>query len=184
MEWLLTLAGSFAGAALGVPAGFWVNHLWSKHQSGQDTVQLSEALRATIQGNIELLDKLTAMVAAGGVPFFNLDLTVMDATATLKYKTLDTSVAQEVDRLRYDLSRIARNVDLYVSLYYDTLAMVAQTEGKTIYSFKSPDLIAGILSHAEPIKESARAVLSQLNTRVNGVAPNNSFKPKPLRGSA
>lgn len=114
---------------LGIPAGLVVayggNWLWQsvfvKPQEVADkrtrVVKMLQAQHSAIDRNLWLLGRLEEEIAAHRVPTFNVDLSVLEATAAKKYDILDDwDLCQHIDLVRYELAHLSRKVDVLLSL--------------------------------------------------------------------
>ena len=102
-ETFKSLVGTFLGALLGIPAGIALNTTW-KHRTDRERIRLA-ALRQAVDQNMYLLGQIEDWISKGGAPFFNVDLTVLESTASMKYEVLDDiPLCRQIDHLRFELS--------------------------------------------------------------------------------
>jgi hypothetical protein len=152
----LTLLGTFLGALLGVFSGLAVNHAWSKQADHARRTQLKAVLRSAVDHNADLLVMIETVMGKGGFPTFNVDLPLLESTASLKYELLDADLCREIDRLRYELTHLARKVDLLLKLEFDPSAknvgLALDGSGETSeYMQLRPKLVGAIIAHIAPI---------------------------------
>ncbi len=171
--WLLgtdpfwSLFGTFIGALLGVPAGFWVNRWSSKHADRDRRSQLLSALRQTVDHNSYLIDQIEGWLNKDGFPFFNVDLPLLESTASLKYELLDISLCRQIDQLRYELAHLGRKVNLLLELEFDPSAKRAfMRQGDvgttSTYAELHPMLVDAIKVHIPPIRQTLQDLKSKL----------------------
>jgi hypothetical protein len=117
-----SIFGTFLGAVLGIPAGFYVNRWSSKHADRERKEQLFHAIRQAVEHNYALITEIECWINKQGTLFFNVDLTVLDATASLKYELLgDIPLCRKIDRVRFELAHLARKVDLVLEITHDPM---------------------------------------------------------------
>jgi hypothetical protein len=121
------LAATFFGVVAAVPAGLWLNRLAQrreererKAQSAERQAQLIHALHETLVVNQHylqaFLDDNDAVLLDG------VDLTVLEATASLKYEILgDIGLARDIDKLRASLAEIGEGIKMMVRAQYDAV---------------------------------------------------------------
>lgn len=146
------ILGTFVGAVLGIPVGCLVNSLSSKQINRTRRERLWAAIKETVIKNISLVGELEVYVRAGS-PFINVDLSLLDSTANLKYEVLDDiDLCREIDDLRFELEHLSRMVDLLLSLDFNPSARLAiNTQGR-LYDQLRPELIDSITKRIKFIK--------------------------------
>jgi hypothetical protein len=77
--------GTFFGALIGIPAGLSLNHIWERRQDKDRRTELLSALRQAVDQNTYLIGQIEDWLTKGGYPYFNLDLPLLESTASLKY---------------------------------------------------------------------------------------------------
>jgi hypothetical protein len=154
-EVLNSVLGTFLGALLGIPTGFALNHCWSKSVDRARRTQLRSVLKRAVDQNDYLADEIEEWLGKGGVPYFNVDLPLLESTASLKYELLDAGLCQEIDHLRYELGHLARKVDLLLGLEFNPSARFAiSSPAGSIYNELRPKLVESIRAHLQPIQKT------------------------------
>ena len=154
-EVLNTILGTFFGALLGIPAGFALNHFWSKSVDRARRAQLLSVFKRAIDQNAYLVGQIEEWLGKGGFPYFNVDLPLLESTASLKYELLDAGLCQEIDHLRYELGHLARKVDLLLGLEFNPSAKFAiSSPVGSIYNELRPKLVESIQVHLQPIRKT------------------------------
>lgn len=99
-----------------------------------------------------------------GTPFFNVDVTLLESTASLKYEVLnDLVLCREVDELRFELVRLSRKVELLLKLEFDSTARMAIDHPQgSHYNIQRPRLVEAIRVQTKPIGESLRRLEAKL----------------------
>ncbi len=154
-EPLASILGTFLGALLGIPAGIAVNHAWQKRTDNERRRQLRASLKSTVEANTNWLDQILAWVNKSGYPFFNVDLTVLESTAALKYEFLDDiPLCGEIDRLHFELIHFARKVDLLLSLQFNPQAhlTISGPHGNMLNELR-PGLVKSLNDQAPAVKK-------------------------------
>lgn len=155
MEALNSILGTFLGALLGVPAGLAVNHAWTQRVDEKRTLQLRAVIKEAIDHNTYLMQEIERWIKqAGGIPFFNVDLTLLESTASLKYEVLDDlDLCKSIDALRFELTHLGRKVDLLLELEFSPAAKMAIDHPKgTHYNIYRVPLCEAISKHIESIR--------------------------------
>ncbi len=165
---LKSILGTFLGALLGIPAGLMVNHAWRHRQDRDRRWQLLSAVRQTIDHNSYLIDQIEEWLNKNGFPFFNVDLSLLESTASLKYELLDISLCRQIDQLRYELTLLGRKVNLLLELEFDPSAkraVMRQGEVGTTstYAELHPMVVDAIKAHIAPIRQTLQDLKSKLS---------------------
>ena len=161
-EMLNTVLGTFFGALLGIPAGFFINHLWSMFVDRKRRTQLLVALKRTVEHNCNLVDQIQESLRGNNCPYTNVDLTLLESTASHKYELLDAQLCQEIDELRYELGRLERKLDLLLDLEFHPSAKLAITSSAgSHYCEMRPALVESTKVNLQRIRER----LNQLNSK-------------------
>ena len=164
-EVITNILGIFLGALLGIPAGLALNHAWDKRVDASRRKQLLSALKGAVDKNGYLIGQIHEWVSkSGGTPFFNLDLTLLESTATIKYDLLaDIDLCREIDYLRFELTHLSRKVDILLDLEFNPSSRMAidAPEGSMYYKLR-PKLVQAISSHIEPIKKTVEQLQTKL----------------------
>ncbi len=150
---IASILGTFLGALLGIPAGLAVNHAWRHREDRDRKAQLLEALRQAVDQNLYLMNQIEQWLSNKGMPFFNVDLTILDATASLKYELIDIPLCRELDQLRFELSHLARKLDTAITLRFNPQAHISiDSPAKSMLGVLGPPLDKAIMDHIAPIR--------------------------------
>jgi hypothetical protein len=150
--WLLrsdkfwSVFGTFLGALPGIPAGFYLNHLWSRRVDRERRRQLMDALSQSVDKNLHLVKQIEIWLTDSSTPYYaGMDLTLLDSTASLKYELIgDIALCRRIDHLRYEIGRLARKLDglINVELNPSTGASHTQLRTKLVEAIKGEDFAA------------------------------------------
>jgi hypothetical protein len=109
---------------IGLPIGLAIDRLIRHRGDKAKRRQLLQALNPSLNANLVRIDALIADTTQFTVD--RLDLTVLDATASLKYEFLgDFQLAQEIDQVRAEMADAQHMLELW-----ETSCMPALAEGK------------------------------------------------------
>lgn len=162
---ITNILGIFLGALIGIPAGLALNHAWEHRVDSARRKQLRSALKETVDKNSYLIEQIKDWLSKpGGTPFFNVDLTLLEATATLKYEILNNiELCREIDTLRYELTHLSRKINVLLELEFNPSARMAVTgpEG-SLYLLFRPKLTESIRVHLEPITKALESLKTKL----------------------
>jgi hypothetical protein len=116
---MIAVLTEFLSACFGFLSALWVDRLISRKRAKSESSQLKTALLATIEKNIDLIQKLTEKMKRSDFrPLYPLDLTILDATAVRKYELLNSvEVCVSIDNTRYDLIRLNDKLSLLRKLF-------------------------------------------------------------------
>ena len=155
-EVLNTLFGTFLGALLGIPCGLALNHVWSVRVNTARTRQLRSALLNSITKNEGLLAEIDKWVGRIGIPFFNVDLTLLDSTANLKYEVFDDiDLCRRIDHLRFELTHLSRKIEMLVRLETDPMSRTIRFgDAGTMYDILRTNVATSIQDHIKAIREN------------------------------
>jgi len=152
------LAATFVGVALGVWTALSLEGRKTSKTAKQKKEQLITLLHGSLQKNLNLLEQMSKELPAQAI-YYNVDIELLEATASLKYETIDDlDFNREIDQIRYELLHLHRKVDLQLQLailggrpvVMDPVAMHST-------------LRASILSHIAPIKDAIRKMLEKMS---------------------
>lgn len=166
LEELYNFLGTLLGALFGIPAGFALNHLWGKWVGRNRRAQLKSAFKESLKNNASLVARIEECLDQGSsVPLYNIDLVLLESTASLKYEVLnDIELCKEIDYLRHELALLARKLDLLSDLEFNPSSRLAIDDPNgSFYNILRPKLIATIKSQVDPINERLREVASRLS---------------------
>lgn len=151
-----SMLGTFLAVALGIPAGFILNRILQDRANSARRKQLRAAILNAVKSNADLVKEIKAWTEdKGGYPFFNVDLSLFEATASLKYEVLDDfELCQAIDHLRFELSHLARKIDKLFDLEFDSQSRIAISSALgSMYNEFRPPLIESIGVHLDEISE-------------------------------
>lgn len=105
------------GVIVGIPIGLWLD----RRRSARETKGRQRSLLSTIAGtllmNLAVLDSLAPNLTPDDVPLLNVDPTVLDATAGLKWEIIDDAeLNAALDLVRYALQDLRRKLDLQLEM--------------------------------------------------------------------
>lgn len=159
------ILGTFLGVLLGVPAGFALNYAWGKRVDAKRRGQLWSAIKDSVDKNAYLVGQIEEWVGQpDGILFFNVDLPLLESTASLKYEVLDDiELCREIDHLHYELVHLSRKVDILLELEFNPSARKAIDHPKgSRYNILRPPLIESIKSHLPALTKTIRLLQSKL----------------------
>lgn len=164
LDVIYSILGTFLGAVLGIPAGLTVNRLWRDRANAARREQLRTAILNAVTSNAHLVDQIRDWTQGqDGCPSFNVDLSMFEATASLKYEVLDDfELCQAIDHLRFELSHLARKVDKLFDLEFDPSASMSFSGNGSRYNQLRPQLIQAIGIHLDPIFKCIEELKSRL----------------------
>lgn len=150
--------------AIGIPTGFGVRFgatwLWdvcfAKPEKERERLEkkrkLREALKETLDRNIYLVDQIRTHIGNNTLPTFNVDLTVLDSTASLKYDILgDFDTCRIVDLARFELAHVARKLDILLSMEFDSgMRLAVDSPHGSLYNALRPRLLQSLNATLEP----------------------------------
>jgi hypothetical protein len=161
--WLLgtdrfwSLLGTFIGALLGIPAGFWVYRWSSRHADRERRTQLLSSLQQAVKHNIDLVGEVEKWIGQEEYRYFNVDLTLLESTASLKYELLDIDLCREIDHVRFELSHLGRKVDALLNL------QINPWTGAT-HTILRKGLVEAIKVHLDPLKKTLSGLQDRLSS--------------------
>lgn len=139
-------SATFLGVLLGVPVALWIER-WRARQATTDRrLQILKLLRDTLVKNHALLQQMVAEVKPDYVIFYNVDNTVLDSTASLKYELLDDVVLNRLlEHIRYELQHLHRKVELQLEIEYGSFLTTSH------YRQMRSRLLEAITGHLQPL---------------------------------
>jgi hypothetical protein len=164
-EVITNILGIFLGALIGIPAGLALNHAWEHRVDSARRKQLRSALKETVDKNLYLIEQIKDWLStSGGTPFFNVDLTLVEATATIKYEILnDIELCREIDTLRFELTHLSRKINVLLELEFNPSARMAVSEPESsFYLLFRPKLVDSVRVHLEPITRTLESLKTKL----------------------
>lgn len=125
--------------------------------------QLLTALRLNIGDNRDRAAGIAEAVASQ-VVFTNVDLSLLDATASLKYELLeDLDLCRRLDNLRAELRNAYTQIDQLRALDFDgtVRSLTLQIDGKGVsaYGHMRNGLVASLASQLSRLREQCDALL-------------------------
>lgn len=151
-----TLA-TFLGAIFGIPAGLWLERWRARATLQERRRQLLVLLGEALEKNRGLVEQMQREVKPDRVIFYNVDITVFDATASLKFELISNpDLNTLLERIRYELQHLHRKVNLQLEITYSTFRAMGD------YPQVRAEIIKAISAHIDPIKTSIDQALSLL----------------------
>lgn len=165
MEELIRILGIFLGstlgALLGIYSGVRTREKWKERVDAEKREQLLHVLKEAVNKNGGLIEQVCDEVEKNQTPTFNVDLTLLESTATIKYDLLDDmELCSELDELRYELTHLSRKIDRLFDLHLNT--MVHHFDNPTALKALREGLVSSIVSHIEPIRKSVEQLKTKL----------------------
>lgn len=164
-EPIANILGTFLGALLGIPSGLALNHAWKKRVDAARRNQLLSALKASLDKNKHLITEINKWVGqTGGTPFFNVDTTVLESTAAIKYDLLnDIDLCRKIDYLRFELIHLSRKVNILLDLeFHPSSRLAIDCPEGSMYNKLRPILVQSIHSHIDSIQDTIESLEPQL----------------------
>jgi len=161
---LITILGTFLGALFGIPAGLALNYWWGHCVDKLRRNQLRTAIKQAVDSNANLVEQIKQWIEKPGTPSFNVDLTLLESTASLKYEILDdVELCKEIDHLRFELVHLSRKVDLLLNLEFNPSARMAIDDPKqSPYNILRPRLVESLKVHLEPVADTLEKLKTKL----------------------
>lgn len=107
---------------------YMTSHIWDtwrvqpteeKTKAGRER-QMLFALKEAAEKNIFLVTEGQKYLDAGGHPYYDLDLTLLDATASLKWDIIQSvEICKQTDLVRFELAHASRKLDQLVNLFFN-----------------------------------------------------------------
>jgi len=136
--WPTVLAGVLAtsfGAFIGILSALWLDRRGVRQRDKREQKaeedrrrsrreHLLRLLRDTFDRNRGIISRLEKSVSSKESVTFNVDLTQLESTASLKYELIDDlDLNRRLDRARYALSHLSRAVELHAGVLFDPARM-------------------------------------------------------------
>ncbi len=142
------------GVLLGIPIALWVNRWIENRGKKQKKSDLLQLFHETLEKNKSLLEQMSRELDPKYIIFYNVDTSLLESTASLKYEIIDNSeLNRRLDTLRYELQHIHRKVELQLEIAYS--ALMAMSNYLTIRA----NLISATKGHLPRIIEEIDQVL-------------------------
>ena len=145
----------------GHPGCLFLNYAWSHRVDKARRTQLIEAIRNSIQFNINLVGQIKEWIEKpNGTPFFNVDVELLASTTSLKYELLNNiPLCTELDRLLFEFRHLSRKVDLLLGLEFNPSSRMAISDPKgSMYNILCPRLTESLKSHIVQIEAALKKV--------------------------
>lgn len=167
-----SILGTFLGALIGIPAGLLLDRILRKKADATRRQQLRTAILNAVISNADVVATLKGWnPQSHGCPDFNVDLSIFEATASLKYEVLDDfELCQEIDYLRFDLSLLARTIDKLFDLEFDPSASMSFGPGRPTYNQLRPQLVNAIEKYLDPISKRIEELRPRLAPKASLIA--------------
>jgi len=115
-----------AGLVVGIPVALWINRLQVRAEKHKERELESERRRTLLEALVDRISFNQAFIRDAETKFEkivileNVDLGILDATATLKYELLDDfELCKKLDDLRFHLTQVHCKLDLLLRMYFD-----------------------------------------------------------------
>lgn len=134
-SFVVEITATGLGVALGVWTGLYLSHkeqeraaLAEAEAQRREDLRIREVIRSSLLRNAKILGEISDFIAAGGPDLklvFNVDLTLLEATAKIKYDHLhDAALCAEIDRVRYGLEQVRDLVSTMQGVTFNPTARV------------------------------------------------------------
>ncbi len=160
MSDIITLIlGTALGACLGIPAGLLLDRILRKKADATRRQQLRAAILNAVVSNADVVATLKDWIQHTDAWLsLNVDLSIFEATASLKYEVLDDfELCQAIDHLRFELSHLARTLDQLLDLDFHPSAKLSVSwpggTKESMYNLLRPRLIEAIGGQLGPISQ-------------------------------
>lgn len=129
--------------------------------------QVLLALKEAVEKNRGLIKDIQRYLS-DGLPYFNVDLTLLDATASLKWEVIpNADICRQADLVRFELAHAARKVDRLMHLFVDSSARTTELEfdGKavTAYDFLRSHLVKSLNDHLPSVADRCSELLDLIS---------------------
>jgi hypothetical protein len=159
-----SLGSTFMGVFLGIPAGYILNHRWERRTDKIRTIELLAAIRQSLDHNMHLIGELERHIGTlEQLATFNVDFFLLDSIAGLKYELLEVQLCQDLDRVRFELVHLGREVDMLLNLCFNPMALIPISETKeSPFEHLSSTLRRIILQHIGTVRATLTEVQGKL----------------------
>lgn len=139
------------GVVVGIPVALAINR---KFESGNRRRKLADLLglyQETLQENRDRLDGIARALKPGVVMFSNVDVLLLEATASLKYEYIDDpELNKRLDELRYELQHIHGLMALQLEIEYGAYrSMSGYTETRALLVESIQEPIPGLVEEID-----------------------------------
>ncbi|MBI2165311.1 MAG: hypothetical protein HYU29_02765 [Chloroflexi bacterium] len=125
-DFFRSLLTTFLGAVLAILTafgGWWFSGKGKRKAAELRRSQLAKALSQSLEHNLELA-KLASQLTEKQRLTVNVDLSVLEATRSLKYDILlDIDLSRDVDEVSYQLASLRRLIDLAFGFEFSTMSL-------------------------------------------------------------
>jgi hypothetical protein len=159
-----------AALVVGIPIGFGVsmgvNHYWQKWSveprenaaRRQRQRTLIRVLTDNLHRNKGLVERVIEELEKSVIPTFNVDLTLLDSTAQLKFEVLENlELCQALDELRYELDHTHRQIDIWIDVAF------SGSRTKSAFQTIEPAIRAAIALRLPGDKSRIISLVTKLN---------------------
>lgn len=124
------LASTIFGVAFGIPAALWIDRHINRNRQKQEQAeevakrrekerQLLTVIKETLNSNRDLVLEIHRTFNPGVVLSKNVDTTLLDATASVKYEVVSNlELNILIDKIRYELEQLHRTVNMYQEMSF------------------------------------------------------------------
>jgi|TARA_Y100000031_G_C8041011_1_gene301673 hypothetical protein len=121
LDFFRSLATTFLGAMFAILAaigGWWLGGKQRRKADALRRSQLAQALAETLEDNLGLV-RSASQLRDQGLLTVNIDLSLLDATRTLKYEVFqDINLSRDIDEIDYQLASLHRLIALRFDMEY------------------------------------------------------------------
>ena len=121
LDFFRSLATTFLGAMFAILAaigGWWLGGKQRRKADALRRSQLAQALAETLEDNLGLA-RSASQLRDQGLLTVNIDLSLLDATRTLKYEVFqDINLSRDIDEIDYQLASLHRLIALRFDMEY------------------------------------------------------------------
>jgi|TARA_B100000315_G_scaffold254014_2_gene294118 hypothetical protein len=186
-DFFRSLATTFLGAMLAILAaigGWWMGGNQRRKADSLRRSQLAHALAETLEDNLGLA-RSASQLRDQGILTVNVDLSLLDATRTLKYEVFqDINLSRDIDEIDYQLASLHRLIALRFEMEYSgtILAFSGRNQLRTNLSTLIRERGKEPLEYekrTQVVRRLKRMVNSGSQKRESGSARKRTAPPRP-----
>jgi len=148
------------GVGFGLPFALLIDRLITRRKNKEDKNTVLLVLMNTIKKNIGLLEQMSNEFKRNAMPFYPIDIIVLESYAKDYHSLLRIEICSKLDTIRYELLHIGRKLDKMFELYDQVFNESKITRSYEIFK-------ASIASHAEILIPQLSEMLELLDKEVN-----------------
>jgi hypothetical protein len=168
-NFLATILGAIVGVPLALAADRFISARKAREElkakvaiAHERRSQLLTLLRDSVTMNLQLLLKMQKEVTPSSVLFYNVDTSLLDATASLKYEVIDNlELNRLLDAFKHSLLILHRKIELQVDMQYSTFASM------TNFQSAWTDLVNATIVQIPPLIKQAEALITNVDAELN-----------------